>query len=1037
MKLTQISINRPIGITMVMCMVIIFGAVSLYKLPVDLMPDITYPTITVSASYSDASPTEIETLITRPIEQAIAAVPGVEEITSTSREGASRVRISFAWGTDLDAASNDLRDRLDRVLSRLPDDVERPSIRKFDAAALPVLIIGAASDLDPVQMLNLIEEQVKYRIERIPGVAAIDVMGGNQREIQVNIDINRIKSLRISPDQVISRLRAENLNLPAGLVESGNYELRLRTPGEFRNVEEIAGLVIGETAGKLIHLRDVADVRDLWEKKRSIVRINGKPGVRIMVNKQSGSNTVAVATAVKEEIARINEEIPQLRLTAVVDTSKYIQQSINNVSSSAVYGGLLAIIILQFFLGNIASTAIIAVAIPVSIVATFALMYYFGFTLNIMSLGGVALGIGMLVDNSIVVLENIFRYREQGMPMMKAAVYGADEVAMPVLASTLTTVVIFLPLLFVEGMTGLMFKQLAYIVSFSLLCSLVISLTIVPMLSSRFLKLNGKSRYNFFRIFSDWVIGGILAMHSRALRLVLDNRKVTVFILGVVLALTISLAKGIGTELMPTADEGEVRVTIEFEEGTRLSLVERIILQAEEIIIKNLPEAETVFVNVGGGGMGGGGNSINSGQIRIPLKVSAKRGKSSAKAAAELRKMLAGLPGAEIRTREGQGMFMMRMGSGDADKLEVQIRGFDLKTADSLGLEVEKLLKKIDGITDVKLGREEGVPERIVVIDRARAADQKLTIAKISSFLETMMAGSSAGNLREGGDEYKILVKARNAEFMNLEEILNLSVTNSAGQQVMLRNVAHIDSQKGPTEIERRDQERILNVSANVEGRALGFVIKEVQERLREIPLPANFSIVMAGDYEEQQKSFRELLFSFVLALILVYMVMAIQYESLYDPIIVMITVPLSFIGVVPLLYFTGTTFNVQSFIGCIMLGGIVVNNSILLVDHINSLRGEGQTDVLQIVAEAARNRCRPIMMTALTTMLGLLPLAIGLGEGGEVQAPMARAVIGGLTCALFISLLIIPAIYVEFELAFRGNKPAVKPVEEEKHEKA
>ncbi|MDD3148893.1 MAG: efflux RND transporter permease subunit, partial [Candidatus Riflebacteria bacterium] len=403
----------------------------------------------------------------------------------------------------------------------------------------------------------------------------------------------------------------------------------------------------------------------------------------------------------------------------------------------------------------------------------------------------------------------------------------------------------------------------------------------------------------------------------------------------------------------------------------------------------------------------------------------------------ELRKMLAGLPGAEVRTREGQGMFMMRMGSADADKLEVQIRGFDLNTADALGVEVEKLLKSIEGITDVKLGREEGVPERIVVIDRARAADQKLTISKISSFLETMMAGSSAGNLREGGDEYKILVKANNAEYMNLDEILNLSVTNSAGQQVMLRNVAYISSQKGPTQIERRDQERILNVSANVEGRPLGFVIREVQERLREIPLPANFSIIMAGDYEEQQKSFRELLFSFALALILVYMVMAVQYESLYDPVIVMVTVPLSIIGVVPLLYFTGTTFNVQSFIGCIMLGGIVVNNSILLVDHINTLRARGYTDITKIVAEAAHNRCRPIMMTAMTTMLGLLPLAIGLGEGGEVQAPMARAVIGGLLCALFISLLIIPVVYIEFDLAFRGSSSQKRPTEEEKHETA
>ncbi len=1034
MNLTQLSISRPIGVTMVLCMVVIFGVVSLYKLPIDLMPDITYPTITVSASYADASPTEIETLITRPIEQAIAAVPGVEEITSTSSEGSSRVRVSFAWGTDLDAATNDLRDRLDRVLSRLPDDVERPSIRKFDAAAMPVMIIGASSNLDPVQMLNLIEEQVKYRIERIPGVAAIDVMGGNQREIQVNIDINRVRSLKIAPDQIISRLKAENLNLPAGMIESGNYELRLRTPGEFKDAAEIAGLVIGEAAGKLIHLRDVAEVRDLWEKRRSIVRINGKPGVRIMVNKQSGNNTVAVANAVKAEIGRINAEIPQLRLNAIVDNSRYIQRAIDNVSSSAVYGGLLAILILHFFLGNVASTFIIAIAIPLSIIATFALMYYFEFTLNIMSLGGVALGIGMLVDNSIVVLENIFRFREKGHPMVQAAAEGSAVVAMPVLASTLTTVVIFLPLLFVEGMTGVMFKQMAYIVSFSLLCSLVVSLTIVPMLCSQLLKMNGSSKRGPIKRFSDWTIDQVLKVHDRCLRLVLAHRKTMAFVVGLVLTLSVALARGIGTELMPTADEGEVRVTIETEEGTRLSLVEKIFIQAEEMIIRNLPEAETVFVNVGGGGGGGGGSSsLNSGQIRIPL--SADRKKSSSQIAGELRKILSAIPGAEIRTREGQGMFMMRMGSGDEDKVKVEIRGYDLTIADALGVEVVKLMKSVDGVTDVQLAREEGVPERIVVIDRARAADQKLTMAKISSFLETMMAGSSAGNLREGGDEFRILVKARNAEFMKIDEILNLSITNSAGQQVMLRNVAHIDSQKGPTRLERRDQERVLEVTANVEGRSLGFVIAEIQEKLREIPLPANFSIVMTGDYEEQQKSFKELLFSFVLALVLVYMVMAIQYESLYDPVIVMLTVPLSAIGVVVMLYFTNTTFNIQSFIGCIMLGGIVVNNSILLVDHINDLRGKGRNDLLGIVAEAARDRCRPILMTALTTVLGLLPLAIGLGEGGEVQAPMARAVLGGLVCATFISLLVIPAIYVEFELAFRGESYARKPAEEENHE--
>ena len=1028
MKLSSYSVKHPIGVTMITLIVVIFGFVSLYKLPVDLMPDMTFPMISVSATYENASPTEIETLITRPIEQAIAAVSGVEEIQSSSSEGKSAVRISFAWGTDLDAATNDVRDRIDRIIKKLPDDIDRPTIRKFDSNATPILVLGASSKLDPVKMLDLIENRVKYRIERIDGVASLDVMGGNQREIQVRLNIDKLKAMKISPEQIISRIKAENINLPAGMIESGNYEIRLRTPGEFETLEEIDRLVIATKGQQTIRLCDVSEVVDHWEKKRSIVRINGNPGVRISVSKQSGANTVNVARAVKKEVDLINREIPQLHLSPIVDSSKYIQRSVDNVSSSAIMGGVLAIIILQLFLANIASTAIIAVAIPVSIIATFALMYYFGFTLNIMSLGGMALGIGMLVDNSIVVLENIFRHRENGVPIIEASIEGASEVAMSILASTLTTVVIFLPLLFVEGITGVMFKQLAYIVAFSLVCSMGISLTIVPMMSSLFLKKvvtreeKATTKQGLFKRFSDGMVVIILKCQRWLLDKVLNNRKTVFFILGCLIAFSISLISMVGTEFMPTADEGEVRVTVELEEGSRLSLVDRVFLKVEDLIRKNVPEFDTIFTNVGGGRS----SSINKGDIRIPLVTADKRKRSSAQIASSLRKILGGIPGTVIRTREGQGMFMMRMGSS-SDKIQLEIRGYDIATADAIGAEVSKLIKEIPGITDVKLSREKGVPERSIIIDREKAADQKLTVNAISSFLETMMSGRSAGNLRDGSDEYKILVKAEDAEYMNLEQVLNMVITNSDGKPVMLRNVAKLDNKMGPTVIDRHNQERILSVSADVEGRSLSFVIDDVLERVKEIPMPDNFSIVMTGDYEDQQEAFIELAFSFILAIVLVYMVMAIQYESFRDPIIVMTTVPLSVIGVIPLLYFTGTTFNVQSFIGCIMLGGIVVNNSILLVDHMNEIRRKNPgIDLIDAAKEAAGDRCRPILMTASTTILGLVPLALGIGEGGEMQAPMARVVIGGLTCATFISLLIIPLIYIEFEKAF-GRKKEVE----------
>lgn len=1018
MNLWTTSVSRPIGTTMLTLMAAVFGIVSLYHLPIDLMPDMTYPVISLSTKYANASPVEVETLITRPIEQALSAVPGVDEISSESTEGNSRVRVSFNWGTDLDAAANDIRDRIDRIISRLPEDVDRPTLRKFDLSATPILMLGASARLDPVQLLKLIEDQVKYRIERIPGVASIDIQGGRKREIHVNLLPERLKALNIRIDQVITRLKQENLNLPAGIIEAGNYELAVRTPGEFYKVDQIKDIVILENKTSLVRLGEIARIEDRWEKARQIIRINGEPGVRISVNKQSGKNTVEIADAVLAEMKRINQDIPQLRLTTITDSSKYIKRSINNVSSSAVEGGLLAIVILLVFLGDLWSTFVIGIAIPLSIVATFALMYYNGFTLNIMSLGGVALGIGMLVDNSIVVLENIFRLRENGQKPIEAAINGTAEVGAPILASTLTTVVVFLPLLFVEGMTGVMFKQLSWVVSFSITCSILVAITLVPMLSARFIRIAGKGsgeKPSLLAALARRFIGFFERRYLEMLGFALHWRKLSVVAVLAVLAGSLCLAPGIPTEFMPTADEGEVRVTAEMEVGTRLALVEERMLEIESRIRKAVPELADIVYSIGQSGGGGGGHgAVNTGEMRIPLVSKERRKRSSAKIAFDLRKDLANIPGVKIRTREGSGMFMMRMGAG-TDKVQVQIRGNNLETADRLAKKVEGVLAKVDGISDIRLSRESGAPERLISIDRQRAADQKLTISKIAEYLETILSGTSAGNYRDSGDEYRILVKGENPERMSLEDILDLTILNSAGRPVALRNVASIVERQGPIIIERIDQERVVNLTADPGIRTLGTVLAEVGDLLKSIPLPNGFSLSLGGDYEEQQKSFRELLFSFILALFLVYMVMAVQYESLLDPLIVMITVPLSTIGVILALVMTGTSFNVQSFIGCIMLGGIVVNNSILLVDHTNMLYRDQKMALFPALMEAGRDRFRPVVMTALTAILGLVPLALGWGEGGEVQAPLARVVIGGLLCATFISLVIIPAVYALF----------------------
>lgn len=1020
MKISQFSVHRPIFTIMVVLIVVILGGVSLLRLPIDLMPDISYPTISVSCDYENAGPEEIEELITRPIEQAMSAVPGVEELTSTSVEGRGNVRVTFTWGTDLDTAANDIRDRLDRITGRLPEEADRPTLRKFDLATFPILILGASSRLDPVQTRLILEDQVKYRLERMPGVAAVDIWGGLEREIHVSLDPAKINALAIPLDQILTQIREGNVNIPAGSIEKGNYEITIRTPGEYTDLRQLQDTVIAVRQGAPVQLKEIARVEDSWQRITRIVRVNGEPGIRMAVSKQSGKNTVDVARGALAELERINRDIPQIRIVPIIDTSQYIKNSIRNVGSSAMYGGLLAVVILLLFLRNIRSTVIIATAIPVSIIATFALLYFSDLTLNIMTLGGLALGIGMLVDNAIVVLENIYRIHETGESIEQASVDGASEVAAAVVASTLTTVVVFLPLVFMRGMSGVMFKQLSIVVAFSLLCSLAVALTVVPMLCARILRTgpwDATSRRTLNRRLyeaSGRLLTGMENSYRNLLHTALKHRALVVISAAVLLGATGLLARYLGAELMPSTDEGEVRVEVEMEVGTRLDLLDRQFLIIEKIIAENVPEMRNVVANVGGARWYGGGG--HTGDIRIALVSQAERTRSSQEIADDLRTKLSGIPGATVRTRAGQGLFVMRMGTTEANKVVVEIRGHDFQTADLMAQRVQEIVTAVPGIADTQISRDPGGPEEQIIIDRQKAADMHLTVSRIANALQTILSGTEAGYYRQAGDEFTILVKLRDAEKSDLRDILDLTLTNTDGQPVVLRNVVDSVPRSGPVLIERKDQERIITVTGEVSGRDMGSVIADVQSRLRSVPVPSGFTIGYGGDYEEQQESFRELLFSCILALVLVYMVMACQYESLRDPFVVMFSVPLAGIGVILMLFFTGTTFNIQSFIGCIMLGGIVVNNAILLVDHTNLLRRRDGMPIREAIEEAGRRRLRPILMTATTTIIGLVPLALGLGEGGEAQAPMARAVIGGLLSSTLITLVFVPVVYSLFE---------------------
>ena len=656
-------------------------------------------------------------------------------------------------------------------------------------------------------------------------------------------------------------------------------------------------------------------------------------------------------------------------------------------------------------------------------------MYFGGFTLNLMTLGGLALGVGMLVDNAIVVLENIYRLRESG-KAEQAAIEGCEEVTPAIIASTLTTLAVFLPLVFVRGMSGVMFKQLSFVVSFALICALMVAMTLVPMLSAKILRPvrpNPGSKETWgqkiFRL-SGRLFTSMEKDYANLLHFTLNHRLIAVIVAVLLILGSLTLIPLVGVEFMPEADEGEVRVMAEMAVGTRAEVVSAKFKIMEAIIKEEVPEIKNTVTFIGGSHWRG--RASHTGQLRIALKPAAERLRSSEEIATALRRKLTGIPGVTVRTRPGRGLRILRIGSMGGERVEVEIRGHDLKISDVLAQKVKDIMMEVEGITDVRLSREVGSPEELILVDRQKAANMKLTVSHIANMLQTVLSGTRAGNYREAGDEYRILVKLKDAERLKLDELLDLTLTNADGLPVVLRNVVRIRPWSGPVLIERKDQERVATVAAHFTGRDMGSIIADINKGLRSVPVPRGFSIVFGGDYEEQQKAFSELLLGFVLAIVLVYMVMASLYESLRDPFVVMFSVPFASIGVILMLLLTDTTFNVQSYIGCILLGGIVVNNAILLVDHINLLRRRDGMPVREAIEEAGRRRLRPILMTATTTMLALVPLALGLGEGGEAQAPMARAVIGGLLSSTFITLLFVPTVYSLFSKGFGGREAQI-----------
>jgi HAE1 family hydrophobic/amphiphilic exporter-1 len=1024
-SIPRIAIERPVTMFMLSGVIILIGWISFLRLPVDLMPDVSFPSITVRVSYSGVGPLEMEELVTRPLEQAMGAVAGLERLESTSSEGSSRVTLNFAWGTDLNEAADDVRNRLDRVRGRLPEEADPPVMFKFDANAMPIMGVGVEGDFDRVRLREIGEQTLSPRLERVPGVASVTVEGGLRRQIHVELSKEKITALNLPVDRITTMLRRENQNIPLGEIDEGDRTFLVRSQGQFSNLDEIRDLVVMTRGGVPVYLKDIAEVKDATEDFRSFTRINGKPGVRLRITKQSGQNTVQIADAVRAEADRINREVPGVTLTVLDDSSIFIKRSIHSVQEHALIGGVLVMLIIFVFLRDFRATFIIFTSIPVSVIGTFALLYFNGYTLNTMTFGGLALGIGMIVDASIVVIENTFRHMEHGKDRMTASIEGAEEVWSAILASTLTHIAVFVPLLFLTGVSSILFKQLAVVVMFSLTMSLFVAVTIVPVLCSRMLNLPKPAHERRGPLaslygWSERFLNGMDNSYSRLIHKALVHRPTVIGLGTAAVVAAVLILPTIGFELMPQADEGEVSVTAELPVGTRVERAQDVALRLESMIPELVPEAQEVIAQAGGGGMWGGG--ANRTNITLRLSPKDERERSSEQIARDLNRQLASaIPGVIITTRASGGNSQMNriMGGGDS-RLSLEIRGDDLEVAKNLAQSAKNVMDRVPEVRNARVGRDEGRPELTIQVDRPKAAMLGLSVSDVADTIRTNVGGTQAAFFRDAGNEFPIIVRLREEDRQRVTDVNDVLVSNPAGQVIQAKNLLELRNQSGPTEIQRKNQERIIRVSAEPQV-ALSESLQAVQGQLSTLNVPADFSVGFGSEVEEQARAFQQLQMMLILAVILVYAVMASQYESLRDPFIIMFSVPLAAIGVVLALKLTNTTFSLQAYIGVIMLAGIVVSNAILLVDYTNILRRRDKMPLREAVETAGRTRLRPILMTSLATILGLVPMSLGIGEGAELQAPLARVVIGGLTASTLITLVFVPTVYTIFEEGWKG----------------
>ncbi len=1020
MQITKTAIKRGVTFLMIYIVAVGFGFFSLGRLKIDLWPQLDFPVIAIITQYAGVGPFDIETVVTRPIEETVASVQNVKTVGSTSRQGLSLILLEFEWGTDMDQAEIDVRNYMDFITEYLPDDISDPMIFAFDPSMQPIAFMSVGSNVHGLAELRRISEhELEPRIERIPGVASASTTGGLQREIKILVDPVRLRAHRISIQQIEMALRMNNLQLPSGWIDNKDQEFTIQTQGEYRSIEEIENTNIMTMGSTVIRIKDVADVVDGFVENRQRVLVNNNPSVLLIVQKQSDANTVNVSREMTKRLPQITSELPRgVEIEFIYDQAEFINMSMANLGTTAIQAIVLAFLVLLLFLRNGRSSTIVAISIPISMIVTFAVMDQAGLTLNIISMAGLALAVGLLVDNSIVVAESIFRHRELGTEAREAADIGTHEVAMAITASTLTTISVFVPILFVPGIAGEMFNDMVVTICFSLAASLVVALTLVPLAASRLLKDREETaEKSWLRRLGEQIGDGILTMRNNyvtALDWVVQHRKSVLLATAIIFIASVALLFTRGGEFLPESDMGYLQLTVDRSPGISLESMDQSMSSLYRIIEEQVPESEMVYTNFGQGeGMFAAFSSSasNQGEIMVRLSSRSQRKRSLLEIQENLREQTKNLPDVEV-SYEDRGAEAFFGGGGD---IAVQIFGHDLQIAEALAYQIVEKIESVRGVADIEVSVEEAAPELKIQLDRNRIADLGLNTSQIGQVISSNILGSVATRYREGGDEYDVRVQLNKEARQNKRDVEDIIIMTPTGQQIPLRAIATIEYGQAPTVISREDQERLVSVAITVAGRDLQSTTRDVRAALRNMNIPLDFRLDIGGAAEDMMESFMYLGLAFLVAMLLTYMVMASQFESFLDPFIILFTIPLSIIGVSLSLFLTGTTISVMALIGMIMLVGIIVNNGIVLVDFINQLRERGH-EMYEAIHLAGEARMRPVLMTALTTILAMFPLALGLGESGENWAPMARAVIGGLIVGTALTLLVVPAIYAALE---------------------